>query len=64
MFSKSYYRDAVIGFKILQYCKQFVNSTLVQSVRVYNDLRGQQTNTAKLNRLSYNVGIWDNSTLV
>ena len=41
-----------------------VNSAPEQSVRVYNDLMGHRTNTAKLNWLLYNVGIWDNSTLV
>ena len=32
-----------------------VNSAPAQSVRVYNDLMGQRTNTAKLNWLLYNV---------
>ena len=32
-----------------------VNSAPAQSVRVYNDLMGQRTNTTKLNWLLYNV---------
>ena len=32
-----------------------VNSAPAQSVRVYDDLMGQRTNTAKLNWLLYNV---------
>ena len=32
-----------------------VNSAPAQLVRVYNDLMGQRTNTAKLNWLLYNV---------
>ena len=32
-----------------------VNSAPAQSVRVYNDLMGQRTNTAKLNWILYNV---------
>ena len=48
---------------MLDFC--IVNSAPVQSVRVYNDLMGQRTNTAKLNRLLYNMeDIWDNPTLV
>ena len=36
-----------------------VNSMLAQSVRIYNDLIGQRTNTPKLNWLFYNVkDIW------
>ena len=39
------------------YMRDFVCEQRAGAIRVYNDLIGQRTNTAKLNWLVYNVGV-------